>query len=80
MGDMMTLIEEATANISEDDALNLMEKMLSGKYDYNDLLKQFKMIKGWVHYQRILGFLPGMKNLKQQISNVDDKNYLELKL
>jgi signal recognition particle subunit SRP54 len=78
MGDMMTLIEEATANISEDDALNLMEKMLSGKYDYNDLLKQFKMIKRMGSLSRILGFLPGMKNLKQQISNVDDKELFRI--
>lgn len=78
MGDMMTLIEEATANISEDDAMSLMEKMLSGKYDYNDLLKQFKMIKRMGSLSRILGFLPGMKNIKQQLSNVDDKELFRI--
>ncbi len=78
MGDMMTLIEEATANISEDDAMNLMEKMLTGKYDYNDLLKQFKMIKRMGSLSRILGFLPGMRNLRQQLSNVDDKELFRI--
>lgn len=73
MGDVMTLIEEATANIDEDDAMNLMEKMMTGKYDYNDLLKQFKMIKRMGSLSRILGFLPGMGNLKSQMSQVDDK-------
>lgn len=78
MGDVLTLIEEATANIDEDDAMNLMEKMMSGKYDYNDLLKQFKMIKRMGSLSRILGFMPGMGNLKQQMSQVDDKQLFRI--
>ena len=57
MGDMLTLIESATQNIDEDEAMGMMEKLMSGNYNYNDLLKQFKMIKkdgihlkdSWVH-------------------------------
>lgn len=78
MGDVMTLIEEATANIDEDDAMNLMEKMMSGKYDYNDLLKQFKMIKRMGSLSRILGFIPGMGNLRKQMSQVDDKELFRI--
>ena len=74
MGDVVTLIEEATANISEDEAMNLMEKMLSGTYDYNDMLKQFKMIKRMGSLSRVLGFIPGMKSIKKQMSEIDDSH------
>lgn len=72
MGDVMTLIEEATQNIEEDEATALMEKMMSGTYNYNDLLKQFKMIKRMGSLSRILGFIPGMGKMRKQLSEVDD--------
>lgn len=74
MGDVVTLIEQASENISEEEAMNLMEKMLSGTYDYNDMLKQFKMIKRMGSLSRVLGFIPGMKNLRKQMSEVDDSH------
>lgn len=78
MGDVVTLIEEATENISEEEAMNLMEKMMSGTYDYNDMLKQFKMIKRMGSLSRILGFVPGMKNLRQQMNEIDDRQILRI--
>ncbi len=74
MGDVLTLIEEATQNIDEDEAMNLMEKMLSGKYNYDDMLKQFRMVKRMGSIGRILGFIPGMGNLRKQMSNIDDSD------
>jgi signal recognition particle subunit SRP54 len=47
MGDVLTLIEKATDAIDEDEAQNMMEKLMSDSFNYNDLLKQFKMIKKW---------------------------------
>ncbi len=73
MGDVLTLIEEAEEQFSEEDAMNLMEKMMSGNYNYDDMLKQFKMIKRMGSLSRILGFIPGMGNLRKQMQNVDDK-------
>ncbi len=72
MGDVMTLIEKATASIDEDEALDMMEKMMSGKFNYNDLLKQMKMIKRMGSLGGILKLIPGVgKMLKNQ--EVDDK-------
>jgi signal recognition particle subunit SRP54 len=73
MGDVLTLIEETTKNIDEDEAASLMEKMMSGTYNYNDLQKQFKMIKRMGSLSRIMGFIPGMGKYKEQLNNVDDK-------
>lgn len=75
MGDMLTLIETATQNIDEDEAMGMMEKMMSDNFNYNDLLKQFKMIKRMGSISKIMGFIPGMGKYKDQLSNVDDKQF-----
>jgi len=75
MGDVLTLIEKATESIDEDEAKNMMEKLMSDTFNYNDLMKQFKMIKRMGSVSKILGFIPGMGQLKQAASNVDDKQF-----
>ena len=73
MGDVMTLIEKATENIDEDEAMDMMEKMMSGKYNYEDLLKQFKMIKRMGSLSKLVGFIPGMGKIKEATKDMDDK-------
>ena len=73
MGDMLTLIESATQNITEDEAMNMFERMTSDNFNYNDLLKQMKMIGRMGSLSKILGFLPGMGQMKQAMNNIDDK-------
>lgn len=76
MGDVLTLIEKATDAIDEDEAQNMMEKMMSNSFNYNDLLKQFKMIKRMGSISKIIGFMPGMgSQLKKAASQVDDKQF-----
>lgn len=80
MGDVLTLIENATANISEEEATNMMERMMSEKFNYNDLLKQFKMIKRMGSISKILGFLPGVGKIKEAMNNVDEKQFDSIKV
>ncbi|MCF7932675.1 MAG: signal recognition particle protein [Acholeplasmataceae bacterium] len=75
MGDVLTLVEKATESIDEDEAKNMMEKLMSDTFNYNDLLKQFKMIKRMGSVSKILGFMPGMGKIKQASSQVDDKQF-----
>lgn len=75
MGDVLTLIEKATESIDEDEAQNMMEKLMNDTFNYNDLLKQFKMIKRMGSVSKILGFIPGMKNIRQQTGEIDDKQF-----
>jgi signal recognition particle subunit SRP54 len=79
MGDVLSLIDTVTENIDEDEVMGMAEKMASGKYNYNDLLKQFKMIKRMGSISKILGFLPGMKQVKEAAKNIDDRqlDYVE---
>jgi signal recognition particle subunit SRP54 len=78
MGDVLTLIEEVTSNIDEEEAKSMMEKMMSDSYNYLDLQKQFKMIKRMGSISKILGFLPGLGKIKDAMNQVDDKQFDKL--
>ena len=72
MGDVMTLVDKVTENIDETDMMGLMEKMMSGKFNYDDYIKQLKMIKRMGSLGGILKLIPGMgKALKGQ--DIDEK-------
>ena len=78
MGDVMTLVDKVTENINEDDMMGMMEKMMSGKFNYNDYIKQLKMVKKMGSLGGIMKLIPGMgKALKGQ--NIDEKQlvYIE---
>jgi len=78
MGDVLTLIEKATESIDETEAMGMMEKLMSDTFNYNDLLKQFKMIKRMGSVSKIMGFIPGMGQLKNAASQVDDKQFEQM--
>ena len=71
MGDVLTLIEKAEDALSEEDSQKLMEKMMNGTFDYNDLLKQIKMINRMGRLSGLLKLIPGMGQLSQ-LQNIDD--------
>ena len=75
MGDVMTLVEKATDAIDEDEAQSMMEKLMSDTFNYNDLMKQFKMIKRMGSISRIAGFIPGLGKMKDAVSQIDDKQF-----
>lgn len=68
MGDVVTLIEKATENIDENEAMQLMEKIQKGVFNYNDFLKMLKFMKRLGSLKGILGMIPGMG---AQLKNVD---------
>lgn len=75
MGDVLSLIDSVTENIDEEEMKSMAEKMMSSSFNYNDMLKQFKMIKRMGSLSKILGFLPGMGQMKQVMNQVDDKAF-----
>ena len=57
-----------------------MEKLVNNKFNYNDLKKQFKMMKRMGSISKILGMIPGLgKQLREASSQIDDKQivYME---
>ena len=73
MGDMLSLIDTVTENVDEDEMMSMAEKLMSDKFNYNDLLKQLKIIKRMGSLSKILGFLPGLKQIREASKNIDDK-------
>ncbi len=62
MGDVLSLIEKAEEVIDEKKSKKMMNKMLQGKFDLDDLLDNLKQVKKLGSIRKILKFLPG--NLK----------------
>ena len=80
MGDVVSLVEKVTENIDEDEAKSMMERLMSDDYNYNDLVKQLKMIKRLGSISKILGFMPGMGKIKEAAKNIDDKQFDSIKV
>src|SRR5690554_909720 len=80
MGDVLTLIDKAVDAIDEDEAKGMMERMMSDNYNYYDLLKQFKMIKRMGSISRIIGFIPGLGNLRKAAGEIDDKQFDKMRV
>ncbi len=60
MGDVVSLVEKAQAEVSEEEAAALEEKMAKGELDMEDFLKQMKMMRRMGSMKSLLGMLPGV--------------------
>lgn len=60
MGDVMTLIEKAEAQIDQDKAAELTKKFKNNEFDFNDFLDQMQQMKKMGGLSSILSMLPGM--------------------
>ncbi|MCX7610650.1 MAG: signal recognition particle protein [Ignavibacterium sp.] len=67
-GDIISLVEKAQENLDEIESKKLQEKLKKNKFDFEDFLKQIKMIKKMGPLSKILGMIPG---LGSQIKNAD---------
>ncbi len=68
MGDVLTLIEDAQNKLDEKKAQEAAERLLQNKFDYNDLLEQFRQVKKMGPLKSVLSKLPG---LGKQVEDVD---------
>ena len=62
MGDVLSLIEKAQANVTttEEEGRGMMNRMQKGKFDFNDYLESMKQMKNMGGLASILSMLPGM--------------------
>ena len=63
MGDIVGLVEKAAEAVDEEEAARLERKLRTAKFDFNDFLAQFKMMRRLGPLENILGMLPGMSNV-----------------
>jgi signal recognition particle subunit SRP54 len=78
MGDVQSLIEKAQDQFDEQKALELEQKMRKSQFDFNDMLQQFQTIKNMGPLDGILGMLPGMGAIKNQIKDVDERKMAQV--
>ncbi|AFH48486.1 Signal recognition particle subunit SRP54 [Ignavibacterium album JCM 16511] len=71
-GDIVSLVEKAQETIDEFEAKKMEEKLRKNKFDFEDFLKQIKLIKKMGSLSSLIGMIPG---LGSQIKNaqIDDK-------
>ena len=60
MGDVVSLVEKAQEAISEDEAKKMEEKFRKNQFDFEDFLKQFKMIRKMGSLAGIMKMIPGV--------------------
>ena len=74
MGDVLTLIDKATAVVDEEKAREMVGKLRKAEFDYNDFLDQMHQIKKMGGMSSLLGMLPGMGQLKNLDLEENEKN------
>lgn len=74
MGDMMSLIEKAQANVDEEKAKELEEKFRTQSFTFDDFLEQLSQVKQMGPLDEILKMLPGANKIKGlENAKVDEK-------
>ena len=73
MGDIMGMLEKAESVIDQDEAMSTAKKMQSGKFDLEDYLSTFKMMKKMGPLEGILKMIPGVKKMGLDKVKVDPK-------
>ena len=71
MGDIVGLVERAAETIDKDEAEKLAKKMAKGKFDLDDYASQLKQISKMGSLSGILGMLPGVGKIKQQLADAN---------
>lgn len=60
MGDMLSLIEKASAEVDEKQALSMVKKIKETGFDFNDLLDQMKQMKKMGSIGKLVDMIPGL--------------------
>lgn len=77
MGDVLTLVEKAQEEIDEKEARRTVNKMMSGKFDLNDMLDQMKKVQRMGSLGGLLKLIPGMPKISPEQQERGEK---EMKL
>ncbi|MET8744144.1 MULTISPECIES: signal recognition particle protein [unclassified Streptomyces] len=77
MGDLLTLIEQAEKTFSQEEAAKMASKLASSKgkdFTLDDFLAQMEQVRKMGSISKLLGMLPGMGQIKDQINNIDERD------
>ncbi|MDL1902612.1 signal recognition particle protein [Anaerolineae bacterium CFX9] len=77
MGDVLSLIEKAEQQFDEEEALKLQKKLMQNQFTLQDFLEQLQKIKRMGSITSILGMIPGMNRIRDQIDQEDVEKRLK---
>ena len=78
MGDVMTLVEKAQEELDEKEAKKAAKKMMSGKFDLNDMLDNMKKVQKMGSLGGLMKMIPGMPKItpeQQALAEKEMKNF-----
>jgi signal recognition particle subunit SRP54 len=76
MGDVLTLIEQAEAAFDEDQKEKMAAKLMGGdSFTLEDFLDQLTALRRMGPIANILGMMPGMGQVKDQLAELDDSHF-----
>jgi len=75
MGDVVSLVEKAAANIDAEKAARTAERMRKGQFDLSDMREQLLQMANMGGISGLMGMMPGIAKMKNQIANsgIDDR-------
>ncbi len=74
MGDVMSLIEQAERAFDADQATKMAEKLAGGEdFTLDDFLVQIQGLRQMGSMKKMLGMLPGMGQMREQLENFDER-------
>ncbi|MET0934098.1 MAG: signal recognition particle protein [Mycetocola sp.] len=73
LGDILTLIEQAQEAFDEDEARAMAEKFSTDSFTLDDFLKQMQQLRNMGSIKKMMGMLPGMGQMKQQLDAFDER-------
>lgn len=76
-GDVISLVEKAQAQFDEKETEDLEKRFRENKFDFDDFLKQIKMIKKMGSLKSLLGMVPGVSSAIKN-ADVDDKQLVRV--
>lgn len=60
MGDVISLVEKAAAEVSDEEARKIQDKMMKAEFDFDDFLKQAKLVANMGSLAGVAKMMPGM--------------------
>lgn len=76
MGDVLTLIEKAEAEIDEEKAYEMSQKMKKAQFDFDDYLESMKQMKNMGGLGSIMSMMPGLSGMmggKGKMKGISDE-------
>ena len=72
MGDIVSLVEKAQEQISQEEARQLQKRIAKNQFDFEDFLSQIKQIKKMGNVKDLMAMIPGMGKAVRDLDIDDD--------